>query len=102
LRAQNLIEAQIRRYKFHLFITPVHYEKCFEYGLFGVSKTQMNQIANVNKSDFAFIYTNQKIGSRTRPFIYGPFRVVSNPFYNDEYVWVQDENGKDKYPYRVK
>lgn len=92
----------MQRYKFHLFITPIHYEKCFEYGLFGVGRTQMNQIANVHKNDFVFIYTTQKIGSRTRPFIYGPFKVVSEPFFNDEFVWAKDEEGRDKYPYRVK
>lgn len=92
----------MQRYKFHLFITPVYYEKCFEYGLFGVGRTQMNQIANVHKDDFVFIYTTQKIGNRTRPFIYGPFTVVSEPFFNDELIWAKDENGKDKYPYRVK
>jgi len=92
----------MQRYKFHLFITPIFYEKCFEYGLFGVGRTQMNQIANVHKGDFVFIYTTQRIGSRTRPFIYGPFRVVSEPFFNDELVWAKDDDGKDKYPYRVK
>ena len=92
----------MQRYKFHLFITPIFYKKSFEYGLFGVGRTQMNQIANVHKGDFVFIYTTQRIGSRTRPFIYGPFRVVSEPFFNDEYVWAKDESGKDKYPYRVK
>lgn len=93
----------MQRYKFHLFITPVYYQKCFEYGLFGVGRTQMNQIANVHRGDFVFIYTTHKIGSRTRPFIYGPFRVVSEPFYNDEFVWAKDDKtGKDKYPYRVK
>lgn len=92
----------MQRYKFHLFITPIFYEKCFEYGLFGVGRTQMNQIANVHKGDFVFIYTTQKIGSRTRPFIYGPFSVISEPYFNDEFVWSKDDNGKDKYPYRVK
>jgi len=92
----------MQRYKFHLFITPIFYEKCFEYGLFGVGRTQMNQIANVHKGDFVFIYMTQRIGSRTKPFIYGPFQVMSEPFFNDEYVWAKDENGKDKYPYRVK
>ncbi len=92
----------MQRYKFHLFITPIFYEKSFEYGLFGVGRTQMNQIANVHKGNFVFIYTTQKIGSRTKPFIYGPFQVVSEPFFNDEYVWAKDESGKDKYPYRVK
>lgn len=92
----------MQRYKFHLFITPIYFEKCFEYGLFGVGRTQMNQIANVHKGDFVFIYTTQKIGSRTRPFVYGPFKVVSEPFFNDDFVWAKDENGKDKYPYRVK
>jgi len=50
---------------------------------------------------FSFI-PPKKIGSRTRPFIYGPFRVISEPFFNDELVWAKDDNGKDKYPYRVK
>ena len=45
----------MQRYKFHLFITPIFYEKCFEYGLFGVGRTQMNQIANVHKGDFVCI-----------------------------------------------
>lgn len=92
----------MQRYKFHLFITPTYYEKSFEYGLFGVGERQMNQIANVHKGDFCFIYTTQRIGSRTRPLIYGPFRVVSEPFFNDKFVWSKDDDGKDKYPYRVK
>ncbi len=93
----------MQRYKFHLFITPIYYKKCFEYGLFGVGRMQMNQIANVHKDDFVFIYTTHRIGSRTKPFIYGPFKVVSNPFFNDEHVWTRDDKtGKDKYPYRVK
>ena len=93
----------MHKYKFHLFITPVYYRQCFEYGLFGVGRTQMNQIANVHKGDFVFIYTTQKIGTRTRPFIYGPFKVVSEPFFNDEIVWAEDnKTGKDKYPYRIK
>jgi Protein of unknown function DUF55. len=93
----------MQRYKFHLFITPIYYQKCFEYGLFGVGRTQMNQIANVHGGDFAFIYTTQKIGTRTKPFIYGPFKVVSEPYFNDEIVWAKSEKtGRDKYPYRVK
>ena len=93
----------MQRYKFHLFITPIYYKKCFEYGLFGVGRTQMNQIANVHKGDFVFIYTTHKIGSRTRPFVYGPFKVASEPFYNDEFIWAKDDKtDKDKYPYRVK
>ena len=93
----------MQRYKFHLFITPIYYWKCFRYGLFGVGKNQMNQIANVHKNDLIFIYTTHKIGSRTRPFIYGPFKVISEPFFNDELVWAEDpKTGKDKYPYRIK
>jgi len=93
----------MQRYKFHLFITPIYYQKCFEYGLFGVGRTQMNQIANVHRGDFAFIYTTQKIGTRTKPFIYGPFKVISEPYFNDEIVWAKDKKtGRDKYPYRVK
>lgn len=93
----------MQHHKFHLFITPIYYERCFEYGLFGVGRSQMNQIANVHQKDFVFIYTTHKIGSRTRPFIYGPFKVTSEPFFNDKVVWAKDDKtGKDKYPYRVK
>ncbi len=93
----------MQRYKFHLFITPIFFEKCFEYGLFGVGRTQINQIANVHKGDFVFIYTTQKIGTRTRPYIYGPFLITSEIFFNDDVVWAIDEKtNKDKYPYRVK
>lgn len=90
--------------QFHLFITPTYYDRCLEYGLFGVGRAQMNQIANVHCGDLAFIYTARKIGPRTRPVIYGPFRVTSEPFYNDVLVWAADGQNrqKDKYPYRVK
>jgi len=63
----------------------------------------MNQIANVHRGDFAFIYTTHRIGARTKPFVYGPFKVVSEPYFNDEVVWARDKkHGGDKYPYRVK
>jgi predicted RNA-binding protein len=90
--------------RFHLFITPLYFDRCLEAGLFGVGKGQMNQIANVHAGDFAFIYTARRIGSRTRPLIYGPFRVLSEPFFNDSLVWAASAKalGKDKYPYRVK
>ena len=90
--------------QFHLLITPRYYGMCLEYGLFGVGRAQMNQIANVHAGDFAFIYTATRAGSRTRPQIFGPFRVMSEPFYNDTVVWAPDPKvpKKDKYPYRVK
>jgi predicted RNA-binding protein len=90
--------------KFHLLITPQHFKKCAEYGLFGVGRDQINQLANVHAGDLAFIYTTQKIGSRTRPVIHGPFRVISELFFNDQLVWVPDKRraGRDKFPYRVK
>ena len=90
--------------QFHLLITPRYYTMCLEYGLFGVGRAQMNQIANVRAGDLAFIYTAIRVGSRTRPQIFGPFRVISEPFYNDTLVWAPDPKApkKDKYPYRVK
>jgi hypothetical protein len=90
--------------RFHLFITPVYFDRCLEAGLFGVGKRQMNQIANVHAGDFAFIYTARRIRTRTRPLIYGPFRVLTEPFFNDSVVWVEDPKtpAKDKYPFRVK
>jgi hypothetical protein len=90
--------------KFHLLVTPQHFKKCAEYGLFGVGRDQINQLGNVHAGDLAFIYTTHKIGSRTRPVIYGPFRVVSELFFNDELIWVADKRrpGRDKFPYRVK
>jgi hypothetical protein len=91
---------------FHIFITIKYYEVCRQYGLFGVSelgkKWGINQLANVNKGDVAFFFTTQKVGKRSRGVIYGPFEVVSNPFYNDEVIWSDKNNGKDPYSYRVK
>jgi len=90
--------------RFHLFITPLYFDRCLEAGLFGVGKGQMNQIANVHAGDFAFVYTARRVGSRTRPLIYGPFRVLSEPFFNDSVVWAKTKTAPqtDKYPYRVK
>ena len=91
---------------FHIFITIKYYEICREYGLFGVSelgkKWGINQLANVNKGDIAFFLTTQKIGKRSRGVVYGPFEIISDPFYNDEVVWSNKNNGKDPYSYRVK
>ena len=90
--------------QFHLFITPKFYQKCYEYGLFGVSEINMNQLANVHKGDIAFFYTTRRIGSRTVGEIYGPFEVLSEMFYNPQFVWLsQSDNSKDdKFPVRVK
>jgi hypothetical protein len=90
--------------RFHLFITPLHYDRCLEYGLFGVGETQMNQIANVHEGDLAFVYTARKAGGRTRGVIYGPFRILSEPFFSSAEVWAPSLRtpSHDKYPYRVK
>lgn len=91
---------------FHIFITIKYYEICRDYGLFGVSelgkKWGINQLANVNKGDIVFFFTTQKLGKRSRGVIYGPFEVISNPFYNNEVIWSNKNNGKDPYSYRVK
>lgn len=90
---------------FHIFITPKYYDKCFEYGLFGVSETGkkwgINQLANVRKDDIVFFFTTEKIGKRSKGLIYGPFELTSGLFYNNKVVWI-NRNGKDVYSYRVK
>lgn len=89
---------------FHLFISPTHFKKCREIGLFGVSEVKMNELANVHKEDIAFFYTTKKIDSRTVGQIYGPYEIASELFYNDKVVW--EPSGKDsmkgKYPFRIK
>lgn len=88
---------------FHLFISPKHFKKCSEYGLFGVNEGKMNELANVHKGDIAFFYATEKIGSRTLGQIYGPYEITSELFYNDEIVWERAEDStKDKYPFRIK
>ena len=89
---------------FHLFISPTHFKKCQESGLFGVSEIKMNELANVHKGDIAFLYTTEKIGSRTVGQIYGPYEITSELFQNDKIVWEPTERDptKDKYPFRIK
>ncbi len=91
-------------WKFHLFVTPKYFDQCREFGLFGVSEPNLNQLANVRPGDLAFFYTARRRGSRTVGCIYGPFEVVSSLFYNDTVVWVPstDDPKRDKFPYRVK
>ena len=64
----------------------------------------MNQIANVHSGDLAFVYTARKAGGRTRGVIYGPFRILSEPFFNSSVVWSPNPRmpSHDKYAYRVK
>ena len=92
------------RRKFHLLNSPKYFSTSEEYGLFGVSERNLNQLANVWKEDIVFYYTAHKVGLRTSGFIHGPFEVTSELFYNDEIVWTRDKkcSGKDKYPYRIK
>ena len=78
----------MRQRQFHLFITPKFYQKCYEYGSFGVSEINMNQLANVRKGDIAFFYTTRSIGPRTVGKIYGPFEILSEMFFNSNVVWV--------------
>lgn len=89
---------------FHLFISPKHFKKCHEFGLFGVSETKMNELANVHKGDIAFFYATEKFGSRTVGQIYGPYEIMSELFYNDAIVWeaTEEDPSKDKYPFRIK
>ena len=90
--------------KFHLLNSPKYFSISEEYGLFGVSERNINQLANIWKGDIIFYYTAHKVGLRTVGFIHGPFEVKSELFYNSEIVWAEDEKKKseDKYPYRIK
>lgn len=90
--------------KFHLLISPKFFAKSLEYGLFGVSERNLNQLANIKKGDIAFYYTARKVGPRTEGVIYGPFEVISGLFFNDKLVWTPDSKNtnKDKYPFRIK
>ncbi len=90
--------------KFHILNSPKYFPISEEYGLFGVSERNLNQLANIWKGDIVFYYTAHKVGLRTSGFIHGPFEVVSELFYNDQIIWAKDKRypGKDKYPYRLK
>jgi len=90
--------------KFHLLISPKFFARSLEYGLFGVSERNLNQLANVRRGDIAFYYTARKVGPRTEGVIYGPFEVTSDLFFNDQLVWAPDpkDRSRDKYPFRIK
>ncbi len=90
--------------KFHLLISPRFFRESLEYGLFGVSERNLNQLANVRKGDIAFYYTARKAGPRTEGVMYGPFEVTSQVFFNDQLVWAPDpkDPDRDKYPFRIK
>ncbi len=90
--------------KFHLLNSPKYFSISEEYGLFGVSERNINQISNIWKDDIVFYYTAHKVGLRTAGFIHGPFSVTSDLFYNHEIVWAADKKHplKDKYPFRIK
>lgn len=92
------------RRKFHLLNSPKYFSISEEYGLFGVSERNLNQLANIWKGNIVFYYTAHKVGLRTSGFIHGPFEVTSELFYNEKVIWAEDEkhSGKDKYPYRIK
>lgn len=90
--------------KFHLLNSPKYFSISEEYGLYGVSERNINQLANIWKGDIVFYYTAHKVGFRTVGFIHGPFEVTSELFYNPEVVWAEDDKKKniDKYPFRIK
>jgi hypothetical protein len=90
--------------RFHLLNSPKYFALSEEYGLFGVSERNINQIANIWEGDIIFYYTAHKVGPRTSGFIHGPFIVTKDLFYNDEIIWAPSKRDitKDKYPYRIK
>jgi hypothetical protein len=87
-------------------VTINYFDICRKQGLFGVSETGkkwgINQLANVDKEDIVFFFTKEKVGKRTKGVIYGPYEVISEPFFNNEVVWSNKAGGKDPYSYRVK
>ncbi len=91
---------------YHIFVTIKYFDICRDQGMFGVSETGkkwgINQMANVNKGDIIFFFTKIKVGKREKGAIYGPFEVISNPFFNNEVVWSNRVGGKDPYSYRAK
>lgn len=88
--------------KFHLLNSPKYFSISEEYGMFGVSERNINQLANIWKGDIVFYYTAHKVGLRTVGFIHGPYEVTSELFYNPDIVWVADDKKIDKYPFRIK
>ncbi len=99
----NLQSKKMQR-KFHLLNSPKYYSISEEYGLFGVSERNINQISNIWKDDIVFYYTAHKIGLRTSGFIHGPFKVTQDLFYNNKIIWDVDKKKPqiDKYPFRIK
>ncbi len=91
---------------YHIFITINYFDICQDQGLFGVNeagrKWGVNQLSNVHRGDIVFFFTKEKVGKRTKGVIYGPFEVMSEPFFNNEVVWSNKDKGKDPYSYRVK
>jgi len=80
----------------HIFITPKHFDKCREWGLFGVREGSVNQLANVHARDTVFMYDKKK------QQIVGPYIATSELFYNPQVIWEQSSDGRDEFPYRVK
>lgn len=90
--------------KFHLLNSPKYFSISEEYGMYGVSERNINQLSNIWKGDIIFYYPAHRVGLRTVGFIHGPFEITKELFYNNEIVWTSDpENpNQDKYPYRIK
>jgi len=79
--------------KSHIFITTKYLDKCLETGLFGVTNTQINHLANVDQEDIIFILETQS------GRLVGPFRIVEPLFYNPLPIWEEIDN---PFVYRVK
>jgi hypothetical protein len=69
----------------HVFITPKHYERCLETGLFGVKDEQVNFLARVRVGDLVFIF------GTSDDRLAGPFRIRNALFRDETPVWGDED-----------
>ena len=77
----------------HVFVTTKHLDRCTETGLFGVTVSQVNYLANCHKGDSVFLLETQS------GRLAGPFTITQPLFFNNTPVW---ETQGDPFVYRVK
>ncbi len=68
----------------HVFITTKYLDKCLETGLFGVTATQINYLANVQIDDTVFL---METGSGR---LIGPFSITNTLFHSSKPIWEKD------------
>jgi len=90
----------MRNGQYHLFKTKKEDYDCIisKHHSFGVKERSINQIANVHSGDTGFFYVKWKKGNHNVQKIYGPFSIVSGPYYDKNY----EKKDKPGFSYRVK